>query len=119
MIEKFPVTVGFPSPCGVNIVGNSIHLSIAQKFCQQWFPSPCGVNIVGNLASLEAGWGGSPTIMFPSPCGVNIVGNQTKAQTRKMLREVFPSPCGVNIVGNPYDRWFASRGGLRFRPLAG
>ena len=38
----------FPSPCGVNIVGNLVDLgySILEQYDE--FPSPCGVNIVGN-----------------------------------------------------------------------
>ena len=66
----------FPSPCGVNIVGNAtpveavtatpveaVSVPLRGKYCREsqtntiapisicnWFPSPCGVNIVGNLA---------------------------------------------------------------------
>ena len=37
------------------------------------FPSPCGVNIVGNCTA--AAKLGALAAVFPSPCGVNIVGN--------------------------------------------
>ena len=37
----------FPSPCGVNIVGNVLH-NYYLLLLLVMFPSPCGVNIVGN-----------------------------------------------------------------------
>ena len=64
------------------------------------FPSPCGVNIVGNFAS-EAIQRSMTLRVFPSPCGVNIVGNKSSTPSKETggISE-FPSPCGVNIVGN-------------------
>ena len=69
----------FPSPCGVNIVGNqlktrtlssyaaSVSVPLRGKYCREFdfyndnkivpmpmFPSPCGVNIVGNVRSLDS-----------------------------------------------------------------
>ena len=82
------------------------------------FPSPCGVNIVGNLAAVT----GTATIAlraFPSPCGVNIVGNQQSLRSQGLLLQIqFPSPCGVNIVGN-FKPLVLKATESSFRPLAG
>ena len=64
----------FPSPCGVNIVGNTDTTSL-WDIASTWFPSPCGVNIVGNEWAIAMTSDNSILMEFPSPCGVNIVGN--------------------------------------------
>ena len=63
------------------------------------FPSPCGVNIVGNILWVR-GSSDRTSLEFPSPCGVNIVGNTMRRWLLGDLPDRFPSPCGVNIVGN-------------------
>ena len=134
---------GFPSPCGVNIVGN-LKGKLTWLINYKRFPSPCGVNIVGNPTDLvEPTWDNA---QFPSPCGVNIVGNSWQEWTTgqrchnlvsvplrgKYCRESsdraveidgqiqFPSPCGVNIVGNACgSTWNPGPTQKGFRPLAG
>ena len=116
----------FPSPCGVNIVGNDRFIKPRQY---AWFAVSvplrgkyCRESRKGAIAILEIiGYG------FPSPCGVNIVGNSEWwlfansaiayvsvplrgkycRECYKLLQSIafalhqwFPSPCGVNIVGN-------------------
>ena len=82
------------------------------------FPSPCGVNIVGNPLSKKAKLRSS-SVSVPlrgKYCRESDASNESiKSQ------QVFPSPCGVNIVGNldPTALIFSPEPALSFRPLAG
>ena len=85
------------------------------------FPSPCGVNIVGNLSAFRQ-TKALLSMMFPSPCGVNIVGNPKKPDTPRTPTPRFPSPCGVNIVGNIHEYKVTDttdKGGMVSVPLLG
>ena len=89
-----------------------------------WFPSPCGVNIVGNAGCKFSFWGCSsvsvplrgkycresvqylpvPTTFFG--VSVPLRGKYCREWSGVFLiflhyKKQFPSPCGVNIVGNP------------------
>ena len=117
----------FPSPSGVNIVGNRftmvtsyyfkfVSVPLRGKYCRECsldslsahyfsiqFPSPCGVNIVGNAKTNFEGFG-CDLVSVP------LRGKYCRECLSKLFEaqldgKLFPSPCGVNIVGN-YLLWF-------------
>ena len=84
------------------------------------FPSPCGVNIVGNLAPTAI----VATTVFVEvsvPLRGKYCREFNGTLPKSLKKVLFPSPCGVNIVGNGVKRHHGRR--LRvthgFRPLAG
>ena len=89
----------FPSPCGVNIVGNSLVMAMWQGTGITTFPSPCGVNIVGNPSYF-----GDYLVIFAVSVSVPLRGKYCREYSYAILLAgsiyLFPSPCGVNIVGN-------------------
>ena len=83
------------------------------------FPSPCGVNIVGNLAPTAI----VATTVFVEvsvPLRGKYCREFNGTLPKSLKKVLFPSPCGVNIVGNCGGNAGQNQpeeGG--FRPLAG